>query len=172
MTRTLCVDLVGGTFRTTLAIRPEQHHFIKILGDAKMLKPFAMADAKARSTARKGQQRSLWAVGSITDKKAPAPRLKDVPDSFVSIASMWERKTARITVEEIGALKAVAGRLAAVIELRLSAHYREMKKAALQHPSDVAAYLVLREVDEKACAEVPRLRLRALDFGVKALLEK
>ena len=43
---------------------------------------------------------------------------------------------------------------------------------SVSHPSDVAAYLVLREVDEKACAEAPGLRLRALDFGVKALLEK
>lgn len=137
-----------------------------------MLKPFAMTDVKVKSKPRRGQQRSLWAVRSIPDRKTPAPILKDVPESFASIAPMWERKAARIPVEEIGTLKGVAGRLAAAIEARLSAYYREMRKAALQHPSDVAAYLALREVDEKACAEVPRLRLRALDFGIKALLEK
>lgn len=137
-----------------------------------MLKPFTTADAKVKAKPRKGQQRSLWSVRAITDRKTTAPMLKDVPESFVSIAPMWERKTTRITVEEISILKGVAGRLAAAIESRLSAHYRETRKAALQHPSDVAAYLALREVDEKACAEVPRLRLRALDFGVKALLEK
>jgi len=98
--------------------------------------------------------------------------LKDISESFTSIAPMWERKAVRIPLEEIGTIKGVAGRLAAAIESRLSSYYREMKKATLQHPSDVAAYLVLREVDEKASSEVPRLRLRALDFGVKALLEK
>jgi hypothetical protein len=137
-----------------------------------MLKPFANADVKLKAKPRKGQQRSLWAVRSIPDRKTPAPMLKDVPESFVSIAPMWERKAARITMEDVSVLKGLAGRLAAAIESRLSANYREARKASLQHPSDVAAYLTLREVDEKACAEVPRLRLRALDFGVKALLEK
>lgn len=137
-----------------------------------MLKPFAMTDVKVKAKTRKGQQRSLWAVRSIPDRKAPAPMLKDIPESFASIAPMWERKGGGIVMEDVGALKGLAGRLATAIEARLSAHYREMKKAALQHPSDVAAYLVLREVDEKACMEVPRLRLRALDFGIKALLEK
>ncbi len=137
-----------------------------------MLKPFAMTDVKLKTKPRKGQQRSLWAVRSIPDRKTPAPMLKDVPENFASIAPMWERKAARITMEDVDALKVVSGRLAAAIESRLSAYYRETRKASLQHPSDVAAYLVLREVDEKASVEVPRLRLRALDFGIKALLEK
>ncbi|PKN09921.1 MAG: hypothetical protein CVU73_02990 [Deltaproteobacteria bacterium HGW-Deltaproteobacteria-8] len=137
-----------------------------------MLKPFATTDAKIKSKPRKGQQRSLWSVGAISDRKASSRTLKDVPESFVSIAPLWERRAAGITVEQIGALKGVAGRLAAAIEARLAACYRETRKAALQQPSDVAAYLVLREVDEKALAEVPRFRLQALDFGIKALLEK
>jgi len=137
-----------------------------------MLTPFAPSDAKAKAKPRKGQQRSLWAVRSITDRKTSTPLLKDVPESFASIAAIWEPNSAKITIENLGAIQSLASRLAAAIESRLSAHYRETKKAALQHPSDVAAYLVLREVDEKARAEVPRLRLKALDFGVTALLEK
>ncbi len=137
-----------------------------------MLKPFTTADAKVKTKPRKGQQRSLWSVRAITGRNTTAPILKDVPEIFADVAVMWERKVARIKVEDVDALKAVAGRLATAIESRLGAHYKEMKKAARQHPGDVAAYLTLREVDEKACAEVPRLRLRALDFGVKALLEK
>ncbi len=137
-----------------------------------MLKPFAMTDVKVKTRPRKGQQRSLWAVRSIPDRKTAAPMLKDIPENFSSIAPLWEPRATRVTVEDIGAITGMAGRLAAAIESRLSVHYRETKKAALQHPSDVAAYLVLREVDEKACAEVPRLRLRALDFAVKALVEK
>lgn len=137
-----------------------------------MLKPFAMTDVKAKAKRRKGQQRSLWAVRPIPDQKTSIPMLKDVPESFASIAPMWESKASRIGMEDVGALKSLTGRLAASIEARLVDHYRETKKAALQHPSDVAAYLTLREVDEKACVEVPRLRLRALDFGVTALLEK
>jgi hypothetical protein len=137
-----------------------------------MLKPFATADAKVKARPRKGQQRSLWSVGAISDRKPCLRTLKELPESFASIAPLWERKAARIRVEEIGALQGVAGRLAAAIEARLSACYRQTRKAALQQPSDVAAYLVLREVDEKALAEVPGFRLQALDFGVKALLEK
>jgi len=137
-----------------------------------MLLPFTNADVKLKAKPRKGQQRSLWSVRTIPGRKTAAPMLKDVPESFASIAPMWERKGNRIGMEDVGALKGLAGRLAASIEARLADHYRETKKATLQHPSDVAAYLVLREVDEKVCAEVPRLRLRALDFGVKALLEK
>ena len=137
-----------------------------------MLTPFTTADAKVRAKPRKGQQRSLWAVGAISDRAEPAPMLRDIPESFASIAPMWERKATRITMEDISKFKVVSGRLASAIESRLSAHYHETKKATLQHPSDVAVYLVLREVDEKVCAEVPRLRLRALDFGIKALLVK
>jgi hypothetical protein len=137
-----------------------------------MLTPFATTDAKVKAKPRKGQQRSLWSVGAIADRRATSQTLKDLPESFASITPLWERRAARIPVEEIGALQRVAGRLAAAIEARLSACYRETRKAALQQPSDVAAYLVLREVDEKALAEVPRFRLQVLDFGVKALLEK
>lgn len=137
-----------------------------------MLTPFTNADVKLKAKTRKGQQRSLWAVRSIPDRKVAAPMLRDVPESFASISPLWERNGSRIGMEDVCALKGLAGRLAACIEARLADHYRETKKATLQHPSDVAAYLVLREVDEKACAEVPRLRLRALDFGMKALLEK
>ncbi len=137
-----------------------------------MLTPFAMTDVKVKAKPRKGQQRSLWSVRSIQDRKTAAPMLKDVPESFASIAPMWERKGSRIVMEDVAALKGMAGRLAAAMEARLADHYKETRKAALQHPSDVAAYLTLREVDEKVLAEVPRHRLRALDFGVKALLEK
>jgi hypothetical protein len=137
-----------------------------------MLKPFAMTDVKVKSRPRKSQQRSLWSVGAISGRKASARTLKDFPESFASVLPMWERKASPMPVEDIGALKGLAGRLAAAIEARLSAHYRETRKAALQHPSDVAAYLALREVDEKALLEVPGFRLQALDFGVKALLEK
>ncbi|MBU1041052.1 MAG: hypothetical protein KKF77_08145 [Proteobacteria bacterium] len=144
-----------------------------------MLTPFSTTDAKPsakiKARPRKGQQRSLWSVGAISDRKASARTLKDAPESFASILPMWERKAPRrqpMQVEDINVLKGVAGRLAAAIEARLSAHYRETRKAALQHPSDVAAYLALREVDEKALLEVPGFRLQALDFGVKALLEE
>lgn len=137
-----------------------------------MLTPFAMTDVKIKSKPRKRQQRSLWAVRSIPDRKAATPMLKDVPESFASIAPMWERKGSQIDMADIAALKGLAGRLTASIEARLADHYRETKKAALQHPSDVAAFLTLLEVNEKALLEVPRLQMRALDFGVKALLEK
>lgn len=138
-----------------------------------MLKPFTMKEAKPTvSRPRKGQQRSLWAVRTIQDRHDLPPPLKDLEESFVTIAPMWERKVATITMDDIKELKSATTRLATAIESRLSVYYRETKKSTLQHPSDVAAYLVLREVDEKACAEVPRLRLQALDFGVKALLDK
>lgn len=144
-----------------------------------MLTPFSTNDAKLgarlKAKVRKGQQRSLWSVGAIADRKDAPVLLKDVPESFASLTPAWERKAARqkaLRVEDLAAFKGVAGRLASAIEARLSAHYRETRKAALQHPSDVAAYLALREVDEKALREVPGFRLQALDFGVKALLEK
>lgn len=137
-----------------------------------MLKPFAITDVKLKAKPRKGQQRSLWSVRAIPDRKTTAPMLKDISESFVSISPMWERKASRMVMEDVGALKALAGSLAASIEARLADHYHQTKKASLQHPSDVAAYLTLREVDEKVLSEVPRHRLRALDFGVKALLAK
>lgn len=144
-----------------------------------MLTPFSTTDAKLgvrlKAKARKGQQRSLWSVGAIAERKGVPVLLRDVPESFASLTPMWERQVARqksLQMEDLAAFKGAAGRLASAIEARLSAHYREMRKAALQHPSDVAAYLALREVDEKALLEVPGFRLQALDFGVKALLEK
>lgn len=144
-----------------------------------MLTPFSTSDAKLgarlKAKARKGQQRSLWSVGAIADRKVAPVLLKDVPESFASFAPVWERKAVRqqpLQLENLAAFKDEAGRLASAIEARLSAHYRETRKAGLQHPSDVAAYLALLEVDEKALLEVPGFRLQALDFGVKALLEK
>ena len=40
----------------------------------------------------------------------------------------------------------------------------------LNYPSDVAAYLVLLELDDKGRREVPEHRLKVIDLGVSALV--
>lgn len=52
------------------------------------------------------------------------------------------------------------------------ATHARIRGAGLTHPSDVAAYLTLRELDDKGRHEVPQHKLKVIDFGVKALVEK
>lgn len=137
-----------------------------------MLQPFTMQDAKkVKHTGRKKlPQHSLWSLRHVDEKRASAVELKDVPHSFKQVCKAWSNKGGNISVAEVGTFKETASGLVSAIEARLAANLKVVKKAGLQYPSDVAAYLTMREVDEKATAEVPGFRLKALDFGIKALL--
>ena len=138
-----------------------------------MLTPFSQSDAKAPKKVRKSSnQLTLWSIKHIPAKTTQGPLLAEHPESFKAIAPMWQGKGPRLPVEEVSALNAKVDILTGAISERMGVHYKKMRKASLQYPSDVAAYFVLREVDDKAVAEVPKHRLQALDFGVKALVEK
>jgi len=140
-----------------------------------MLTPFSQSDAKAPKKVRKSSnQLTLWSIKRIpiSTKTTQGPPLAEHPESFKSIASMWQVKGPRLPVEDVASINAKVDILSGAISERMGAHYKTTRKASLQYPSDVAAYFVLREVDDKATVEVPKHRLQALDFGVKALVEK
>lgn len=82
---------------------------------------------------------------------------------------MWNTKGPRLSLGELSTVEAQTEGLVRAIEETLSSHYRQTRKCNIEHPSDVAAYLTLHEVDEKAIMETTAHRLKAIDFGVKAL---
>lgn len=53
-----------------------------------------------------------------------------------------------------------------------AATHGKIRNAGLTYPADVAAYLTLRELDDKGRRETPEHRLKVIDFGVKALIGK
>jgi len=46
----------------------------------------------------------------------------------------------------------------------------KIRNTGLSYPADIAAYLTIRELDEKGKREVPEHRLKVIDFGVKSIL--
>lgn len=60
--------------------------------------------------------------------------------------------------------------MAASVSSGTATTHDKTRNAGLSHLADVAAYLTLRELDDKSWRVVPEHRLKVIDFGVKALL--
>jgi hypothetical protein len=121
----------------------------------------------SRGKAAGPRQLSLWGTTARTvSKTAVALEAHSLRD----IRVLWTTDAKRLDLPTVQAVKSKCRALSASISSGVAATHGRIKDLGLGHPSDVAAYLILRELDDKGQREVPEHRLKVIDFGVKALL--
>jgi hypothetical protein len=124
---------------------------------------------KCHRPSKKGgpRQLSLWGSTARTISKTAvaldAHSLKD-------IATLWTPAAKGLDLPGVQKIEHECRALADSIASGAAATHGKLKGSGLSHPADVAAYLTLRELDDKGRREVPEHWLRVVDFGVSALL--
>lgn len=134
-----------------------------------MLKPFDQNTAKFKGPRKKDKQLNLWSVRSIPKAKGPAESLDR--HNLREIAVLWTPEVKGMDLLQVATLRERCADLAGTLSNRHGHVFSEMRKRGLNHPSDVAAYFVLNELDKKGARETPGYRLKVLDFGIGALVE-
>ncbi|WP_243311743.1 hypothetical protein [Fundidesulfovibrio agrisoli] len=112
---------------------------------------------------------SLWGATARSVSKA-AKALEE--HSLKEVAVLWTPAAKKLDLPAVQELEARCRALADSVTSGAAATHSTIRNAGLTHPSDVAAYLTLRELDDKGRSEVPQHRLQVIDFGVKALVGK
>jgi len=137
-----------------------------------MLKCHTNATAKPPKGSRKKasgpHQLSLWGSTARTISKT-AKALEE--HSLREIAVLWTHAAKGLDLPAVLAVETKCRALADSVSSGAAATHGKIKNGGLNHPADVAAYLTLRELDDKGRLEVPEHRLKVIDFGVKALLQ-
>jgi len=134
-----------------------------------MLKPFDQKTAKFKGPSKRDKQHNLWSVRSVPRPKGPAESLDR--HNLREIAVQWTPEARKMDLPQVAALRERCAALAGTLGNRHGHVFAEMRKRGLNYPSDVAAYLVLNELDKKGTRETPGYRLKVLDFGIGALVE-
>ena len=136
-----------------------------------MLKLHTNESAKPPKASRgkhKGpRQLSLWGTSLKTASKTATALDKH---SLNDVAVLWTSAAKKLDLEGLQTVEARSQALAGSVLASAAAEYGKLKDSDLGYPADVAAYLVLRELDEKGRREVPEHRLKVIDFGIKALI--
>lgn len=136
-----------------------------------MLKPHTNSTAKPpRASQGKhpgSRQLSLWGSTARTISKT-ARALEE--HSLREVSVLWTPAAKKLDLPAVHALEAKCKALAESVISGAAATHGSIKGSGLNHPADVAAYLTLRELDDKGRREVPEHRLKVIDFGVGALL--
>jgi len=136
-----------------------------------MLQCFEQIDAKLprgkRGKSGGPRQLSLWGVTARSVSKT-AKALES--HSLREVAILWTPAAKKLDLPAIQELEAKCRALADSVTSGAAATHGTIRNTGLTHPSDVAAYLTLRELDDKGRAEVPQHRFQVIDFGVKALV--
>jgi hypothetical protein len=138
-------------------------------GGAAILKLFYQETAKFNGPRKKDKQLNLWSVRSIPKAKGPAESL--ARHNLCEIAVLWTLEVKGMDLPQVATLRERCADLAGTLSNRHGHVFSEMRKLSLNHPSDVAAYLVLNELDKKGARETHGYRLKVLEFGIGALLE-
>ena len=113
------------------------------------------------------RQLSLWGATVRTISKTA----KDLEDhSLQEIAVLWTPAVKKLDLPAVQVVEAKCRALANSVSSGAAATHGKIRNMGLSHPADVAAYLTLRELDEKGRREVPAHRLKVIDFGVSALV--
>ncbi|MFP5240017.1 MAG: hypothetical protein ACLGQW_09325 [Acidobacteriota bacterium] len=136
-----------------------------------MLQCFEQKDAKPprgkRGKSDGPRQLSLWGVTARSVSKT-AKALES--RSLREVAILWTPAAKKLDLPAIQELEAKCRALADSVTSGAAATHGTIRNSGLTHPSDVAAYLTLRELDDKGRSEVPEHRLHVIDFGVKVLV--
>ena len=137
-----------------------------------MLTPFDQKNAKLdkRGKSRREAQHNLWSVRPTAGHKKAAPHLEH--HNLREIAVIWTTEAKKLDLPQVAELRDKCGALAGSLSARLSQVYSEIRNKGLNRPSDVAAYLTLKELDDKGRREIPGHRLKVIDLGIGALVEK
>ncbi len=136
-----------------------------------MLKPYTQQDAKPK----RGVKRNHTPQCSLFDFRPEKPtkqatKLATLP--LVDILATWDGSMKSMEMDEIQALTTRCFEFRSAICAQASQHYGRLKKnTAVSNPSDIGAYLVLREIDDKSQKEIPGHGIHALDFCITALRE-
>ncbi|WP_243367340.1 hypothetical protein [Fundidesulfovibrio soli] len=134
-----------------------------------MLKCYDQKDDKLKrsnGTRKSTGQLSLWG-GSIKPFTKSAEDL--AAHSLKDISIQWTGQVKNLDLSELKALKDKCGAISDSLSKGVAEVHGKIRNKGLSHPADVAAYLVLRDLDDKGIKEVPNQRLRVIYFGVKAL---
>ena len=121
----------------------------------------------SRGKATGPNQLSLWGATAKTVSKT-AKALEE--HSLQDIAVLWTPAAKNLDLVAVQRVEAKCRALADSVSSGAAATHGTIRNAGLTHPADVAAYLTLRELDDKGRREIPAHRLKVIDFGVKALL--
>jgi len=136
-----------------------------------MLKCFTQQDAKPpkgkRCKSGGPRQLSLWGSTARTISNT-AKALEE--HSLRDIAVLWTPAARKLDLPAVQEVETRCRALADSVSSGAAATHGKIRNAGLNHPADVAAYLTLRELDDKGRREVPEHLLKVIDFGVKALL--
>ena len=136
-----------------------------------MLKPHTNATAKpprgSRGNKTGARQLSLWGATARTVSKT-AKALDE--HSLREVAVMWTPAAKALDLPAVQGLEARCKALAHSVTSGAAEAHGRLRNSGLSHPADVAAYLTLRELDDKGRREVPEHRLKVIDFGVAALI--
>lgn len=138
-----------------------------------MLRCFEQKDAKppkgSRGKSGGPRQLSLWGTTTRTVSKT-AKALEE--HSLRDIAVLWSPAAKKMDLPAVQVVEAKCRALADSVSSGAAATHGKLRNAGLTNPADVAAYLTLRELDEKGRRETPEHRLKVIDFGVSALIGK
>jgi len=136
-----------------------------------MLTPHTNKTAKppkgSRGKASGPRQLSLWGSTARTISKT-AKALDE--HSLRDVTVLWTPAAKKLDLPAVQTLEAKCRALAESVSSGAAATHGKIRNAGLNHPADVAAYLTLRELDDKGRREVPEHRLKVIDFGFSALL--
>ncbi len=136
-----------------------------------MLTPHTNKTAKppkgSRSKSSGPRQLSLWGSTARTISKT-AKALDE--HSLRDVAVLWTTASKTLDLPAVQAIETKCKALAETVSSGAAATHGKIRNAGLNHPADVAAYLTLRELDDKGRREVPDHRLKVIDFGVTALI--
>lgn len=136
-----------------------------------MLKCHTNATAKppkgSRGKSSGPRQLSLWGSTARTISKT-AKALEE--HSLREIAVLWTPAARKLDLPAVQAVETRCRTLADSVSSGAAATHGKIRNAGLNHPADVAAYLTLRELDDKGRREVPEHRLKVIDFGLSALI--
>ncbi|WP_148208471.1 hypothetical protein [Solidesulfovibrio magneticus] len=138
-----------------------------------MLKCFTNETAKPpRGIKRKksgSRQLSLW---NTTFRSISKVNCSLDEHSLREIAPLWTNAVIDLDLPDVKALEIKCQDVSESICSSASRICRTLKEKGLHHPSDVAAYLVLRELDDKGQRDVPEFRLKVIDFGITSLVKQ
>lgn len=124
---------------------------------------------KGSRPSKKGGPRQLSLWGSTARTVSKTAKALDT-HSLKEIATLWTPAAKGLDLPGVQEVEAKCRALADTITCGAAATHGKIKDSGLSHPADVAAYLTLRELDDKGRREVPAHHLKVIDFGVTALL--
>lgn len=115
------------------------------------------------------KQLSLWGVTARTISKT-AKSLNE--HSLRDITPLWTAAAKNLDLSAVQAIENKCQGLAVSISNGAANTHGKIRSMGLNYPADVAAYLVLRELDDKGRREVPEHRLKVIDLGMSALVRR